>query len=181
MKKHLFFFVLLFSCSVALFPNEGVSIRPAKEEDVDTLYDLICELALFEGKDIASLPLTKENLLAFGFGERPYFFVQIAELEENIVGYALYFYGFSGHKGHPTLYIDDLYVKDQYRGKGIGTQLLKQLTSDALQHECCRLEWLVFDWNAQAMKFYQSLGADLRKDLILVRLEKGPMERLTKD
>lgn len=177
MKEMIALLLILFSFGLPLFSIE-ISTRPAKKEDIHVLYDLICELAVFEGKDLASLPLTKENLYERGFGESPYFFVEVAELENKVVGYALYFYGFSAHQGSPFLYVDDLYVKEKYRGQGIGTRLLKQLACYAKQQHCCRLEWHVFDWNESGIAFYEKLDADLRKDLILVRLEKDPMDRL---
>lgn len=177
MKQYCIALVILFSYGLPLFSTE-VSIRHAQEEDIDAIHDLICELAEFEGKDLTSLPVTKKNLCEFGFGACPYFFVEVAELENKVIGYALYFYGFSAHKGSPILYVDDLYVKEKYRGQGIGTRMLKQLACYAKQHHCCRLEWHVFDWNESGIAFYEKLDADLRKDLILVRLEKDPMDRL---
>jgi GNAT superfamily N-acetyltransferase len=172
---------LMLVCISWLVAEDSVKVRPARMEEVDVLYDLICELAQYEGKEIATLPLTKEHLQAFGFGEHPYFLVEIAEVHNQIVGYALYFYTFSAHKGYPVLYIDDLYVKEAFRKQGIGTQLLKQLANYAQQRQCCRMEWHVFDWNESAIRFYQRIGADLRKDLILVRLEENAMNRLIQE
>ena len=95
------------------------STRPARIEDVDVLYDLICELAEFEGKDLSTLPVTKENLQKYGFGENPCFHVEFAETQNGIVGYALYSYVYSGHQGTPFLYVDDLYVRPSERNQGI--------------------------------------------------------------
>ncbi len=178
---------LTFLCMISLTANVNgseepvLNIRPAHEDEVDVIYDLICELALFEGKDLATLPLTKEHLYEFGFGDHPYFFVEVAEVESKIVGYALYCHAFSAHKGYPTLYIDDLYVKEAYRGQGIGTELLKQLARYAQASDCCRLEWHVFDWNEPATLFYKTMGAELRKDLILVRMEREALGHLANE
>ncbi|MFI5344363.1 MAG: GNAT family N-acetyltransferase [Chlamydiales bacterium] len=155
--------------------------RPAKMGDEDVLYELIRELAQYEGKDIATLPLTKENLRRFGFSENPHFCTEFAECEDKVVGYALYYYAFSANQGRPILYLEDLYVKPEYRGIGIGSQFLKQLAKYATQNDCCRLEWHVFSWNDSAISFYQKLGGVLRNDLIQVRLEKDALQRLAND
>jgi GNAT superfamily N-acetyltransferase len=169
--------ILFFSLCVTVAAF-GLNIRPATSSDTDALYGLICELALYEGKDIASLSLTKDNLREFGFGSHPYFFAELVEEDNQLVGYALYFYAFSGNKGYPVLYIDDLYVKETYRGCGIGTLLLKQLARYALERNCCRLEWHVFDWNQPAIAFYEKLGSTLKKELVLVRLEQEGLRAL---
>jgi L-amino acid N-acyltransferase YncA len=162
--------------------NEPVFFtRPAKIGEEDVLYELIRELALYEGKDITTLPLTKENLRRFGFGMNPHFCTEFAECEDKVVGYALYYYAFSANQGRPILYLEDLYVKPEYRGLGIGSQFLKQLAKYATQNDCCRLEWHVFSWNDSAIGFYQKLGGVLRNDLIQVRLEKDALQRLAND
>ena len=146
--------------------------RPARLEDVDTLYELICELAVYERNNPATLPVTKENLLRYGFGKTPYFQVEFAENERGIVGFALYSYSFSGYRGAPFLYVEDLYVRASERGRGIGSGLLKRLACYAKERDCCRMEWHAFDWNDQAISFYEHLGSTVRKDLLLFRLEK---------
>ena len=148
-------------------------MRPAKVEDLDALYELICDLAVFEGKDLATLPVNKDNLKKYGFGVAPCFHVEFAENQKGIVGYALYSYVYSGHQGTPFLYVDDLYVKPAERGQGIGSGLLKQLACYAQEVGCCRMEWHVFDWNESAISFYENLGGNLRKDLMLIRMEKN--------
>lgn len=153
--------------------------RPALIEDVDTIYNLICDLAIFEGKDITKLPLTKENLKKYGFSEKPYFHVELAENQNGIVGYALYSYVYSGHQGTPFLYVDDLYVQPNERGQGIGSGLLKRLAYYAKEVGCCRMEWHAFDWNESAIDFYRSLGGNLRKELLLIRMEKDAYLKMT--
>lgn len=161
--------------------NKVFFTRPAKIDEEDILYELIRELALYEHKDISRLPLTKENLLRFGFSQNPYFFTEFAECENQVVGYALYYYAFSANQGCPVLYLEDLYVKPEYRKLGIGSQFLKQLARYAIQNDCCRLEWHVFSWNASAINFYQSLGGILKNDLIQVRLENEALQELAFD
>lgn len=175
---NLFFFIVLMIMSgraEAMKETLSYSIRAGSVEDIDEIFQLICELAVYEGKDLASLPCTKERLKKNLYGENAYGFVEVAEAHSGIVGYALYYYGFSAHQGMPLLYIDDIYVKEECRGNGIGTALLKQLTHLAKERECCRLEWHVFDWNEHAIDFYQKIGGTLRKDLLQIRLEKDAM------
>lgn len=173
MFKFLFFLILVSQAWCV-----GFQTRPARLEDLDALYSLICDLAEFEGKDLSTLPVTKENLKKFGFGETPVFYAELAENQNGIVGYALYSYVYSGHQGTPFLYIDDLYVKPRERGYGIGTGLLKQLARHAEEMGCCRMEWHAFDWNDQAISFYEKLGGKLRKDLLLIRMEKEAYHQL---
>lgn len=175
--RYLILLLSVFS-SIQAFP---FSIRAAQEGEIGVVFNLICELAEFEGKDVASLAVTKEHLQEFGFGKNSYFSVELAEIEGKIVGYALYFFGFSGWQGYPILYVDDLYVSAGYREAGIGTALLKKLAAYGQQHNCCRLEWHVFDWNDSAISFYQKIGGHLRKDLLLVRLERDALNQLAQN
>jgi ribosomal protein S18 acetylase RimI-like enzyme len=172
------FFINYRLCEAAMSETLSYTIRPAAIEDVDQVYQLICDLAVYEGKDLATLPCKKANLQKYLFGKNAYGSIELAEAGDAIVGYALYYYGFSGHQGMPLLYIDDIYVKEENRGHGVGTALLKRLASLAKEHECCRLEWHVFDWNERAIDFYQKIGGKLRKDLLQIRLEKEAMHRL---
>lgn len=172
MKKIAVFLITLLQIGVYAIDPSTFHTRPALVEDVDVIYEFICDLAAYEGKDLAALPVTKENLKKYGFGKTPYYHVELAENRNGIVGYALYSYGFSGHQGTPFLYVDDLYVKPSERGQGIGTGLLNRLARYAKEVSCCRMEWLAFDWNESAISFYENLGGNLRKDLLLIRMEK---------
>lgn len=143
------------------------SIRPLKRGEEEILLTLIKELAQYEKNDPPSLTVEKLQ----SYLSKALFQVEIAEHEDELVGYALYYYGFSAHKGFPTLYLEDLYVKPEFRNKGIGRELIKKLTEYAKQNECCRISWLVLSWNEQAIAFYKKIGCTLRNDLIPVRLE----------
>lgn len=167
-----FFSCLLFLVQITIANASSFTLRPAEPTDVDTLYELICELALFEGKDLDTLPVTKEHLLHYGFGPSPCYHVELAESANEVVGYALYSYVYSAHQGTPFIYIDDLYVRPQERGQGIGSALLKRLAQHAKEQGCCRMEWHVFDWNDAAITFYENLGGHLRHDFRLIRMEK---------
>jgi GNAT superfamily N-acetyltransferase len=148
-------------------PRNQVTTRPAKIDEVGTLYEMICELAVYERKDPKTLPVTKENLIKFF----PYYRTELALVDDEIVGYALYSYNFSASQGRPFLFLDDLYVRPHHRNQGIGKRLLHRLTEYAKEVGCCRLEWGVFEWNEKAIEFYKSLGANLRKDITIVRWE----------
>lgn len=154
-------------------------IRPAKSGEEAILFELILELAEYEGKDVAALPINIESLKTFGFGEKAYFHTEFGEIDEKVVAYALYYYGFSANQGYPILYLEDLYVKPEYRNLGIGTRFLKRLAQHALQRNCCRLEWHVFSWNREAINFYKKIGGILKEDLIQVRLEKERLPKIT--
>jgi len=169
--------LFLFSQLHASQPS-SFTTRPARIDDLDVLYELVCELAVFEGKERSALPVTKENLERYGFGSDPAYQVEFAENEMGIVGYALYSYVYSSHQGTPFIYIDDLYVRPAHRGKGIGTGLLNQLARYAKERGCCRMEWHAFDWNDKAISFYENLGGVLRKDLLLIRMEKEAYYKL---
>lgn len=154
---------------IPLFPSP--QIRPAQESDIPQIHQLIGELVVSEGHDIESVSVTHEDLRCFGFRENPFFFVEVAEIDGQIVGQAIYFFTFSASQGKPILYVKDLYVKAEYRKGGIGTQLLKQLAHYAHERKCCRIEGLVSDWNVETIALYEKLGAQLKRCLIPVRMD----------
>lgn len=174
----LFLSLILFSICNAGSP---FLIRPAENKDVDALYTLIRELAAFEGQELSTLPVTKENLTTYGLCEASYFKAELVEIESEIVGCAIYYYGFSSYQGSPFLYLDVLYIKPEKRGLGLGTGLLKKLALYAKEQNCCRMEWQAFDWNDQAICFYKRLGGELREDLKLIRMEKDSYLKLITD
>lgn len=143
------------------------TIRPLKQGEEEILLTLIKELAQYEKNDPPSLTVEKLQ----SYLSKSLFQVELAEHEDEIVGYALYYYGFAAHKGFPILYLEDLYVKPPFRKAGIGSALIKKMTEYAKQNECCRISWLVLSWNEQAIAFYKKIGCKLRNDLIPVRLE----------
>jgi len=157
---------------------DQVIFRPAKVGEEEILYHLISELAIFEKNHVSLRSLSKKNLSRWGFGEKRFFETEFAEADGEVVGYALYYYGFTSNLGYPILYIEDLYVKPDFRNQGIGKGLLRQLARYAQDQECIRMVWHVFDWNESALKFYKSLGAQPREDLMQIRLEKDPLAML---
>jgi GNAT superfamily N-acetyltransferase len=150
-------------------------IRPALAGDVPALNMLIHELAEFE-----RLPLvvTEADLLRDGFGESPKFRALVAEWDGQPAGYALFFDYYSTFEGRPGLFLEDIYVRDQYRGKGIGKALLVWVASVARQENCFGVRWQVLDWNAPAIDFYKSLGATFLDEWKTVSLDGDALTRV---
>ena len=146
------------------------SISVAEESDVDLLYELTVALAVFEKKTPDEIFVTAEKLRKWGFGPRKVYSALVARHDDKPVGLAVYYFGFSGYMGEPILYLEDLFILPEFRKRGFGGAMLKHLTQMAGEAECCRVQWAVFDWNTDAIAFYNSIGAQLRPDLIQVRL-----------
>jgi GNAT superfamily N-acetyltransferase len=113
-----------------------------------------------------------------GFGKTCYFETQICTRAGRPIGFALYVFTYSTFLSRPTLYVEDLFVLPDERGKGAGKALLSALARIAVRKKCGRMEWAVLDWNAPAIGFYRRLGAELRKDWILTRLAGSDLRRL---
>jgi GNAT superfamily N-acetyltransferase len=134
------------------------TIRPARPDDVESIASLIRELAAYEKLE-GHAKATAEDLARHLFGDRPSAEVLIAESEGNPVGFALFYPTFSTFRGQPGLYLEDLFVRPEHRGQGIGKALLANLARIALDRGCCRLEWVVLNWNTPSIEFYRSQGA----------------------
>jgi SAM-dependent methyltransferase len=160
--------------------SHSITTRCAQAGDQEILYTLISELATFEKNTESALSLTKENLVRFGFEKNPYFFTEFAEVDGRVVGYALYYYGFSANLGRPFLYLEDLYVKPEWRRQKVARTLMKKLARYALEKECVRLEWHVYSFNTSARAFYDTLSAKAKDDLRQMRLEKKALLELAK-
>jgi GNAT superfamily N-acetyltransferase len=133
-------------------------LRPATPADVPVIRELIEGLAEYEQLRHAC-QATDALLQASLFGERPYAEVVLAEWEGQVAGFALFFHNFSTFLAKPGIYLEDLFVRPALRGHGIGTALLVHLAHVAVQRGCGRLEWSVLDWNVDAIRFYEKLGA----------------------
>ncbi len=153
------------------------TIRPARADDCSTIAGLIRELAAYERLEDQA-KATPDDLRRNLFGPRPYAEAMIAEVEGEAVGFALYFHNFSTFRGQPGLYLEDLFVRPESRGKGIGRAMLARLAALALERSCGRLEWAVLDWNESAIQFYRSLDALPMDDWTIFRLADGPLARL---
>ena len=133
-------------------------IRPATAEDTPAICRLIRGLAEYE-RLTQYLMLDEGRLREHLFGPRPYAEVLLAEEAGAVVGYALFFPVYATFRGEPCLYLEDLFVRPEHRGKGHGKALLRALARLAVERGCPRLDWVVLDWNAPSIAFYRSLGA----------------------
>ena len=136
------------------------TLRQARMEDVDLILELIRGLAKFE-KLSHQVQVTREQLQSTLFGARPAAEVVLAFDGENVVGFAVFFANFSTFLGKPGLYLEDLYVRPEFRGRGHGRALLRHLATLALERGCGRFEWTVLDWNESAIEFYRRQGAEV--------------------
>lgn len=152
-------------------------IRPATEDDVPIILSLIRELAEYERLShevVATEGLLRESL----FGERRGPEVLIACCKGAPAGFALFFHSFSTFLGRPGIYLEDLYVKPKFRGRGIGRALLTHLARLAKERGCGRLEWAVLDWNEPAIKLYKSIGAVPMDEWTVYRVTGEALETL---
>jgi len=156
-------------------------IRNAGKDDAAVILELVKELSVYERLS-HKVTAQAESFEKFGFGEHPYFeslLVDITEDQKNkTIGFALYFFTFSTFEGKPTLYLEDLFVKPDYRGRGIGKALLVELAKIALEKGCARMEWAVLDWNQPSIEFYKSIGAKPMSDWTNFRMEHPAIEKL---
>jgi GNAT superfamily N-acetyltransferase len=137
-----------------------LSIRTATASDAALMLDFIRRLAEFE-REPNGVVATEKDLIRHGFGPEPRYRCLIAEWDGAPAGFALFHYNFSTWRGQPGLYLEDLFVRVEMRGKGIGKALLQHLAQIALEENCYGLRWMVLEWNDPALKFYESLGAEL--------------------
>ena len=139
-------------------PSPAIAIRPAVREDTGRILAFIRELAEYE--QLAHEAVADEAGLARQlFGDTPRAEVLIAEVDGEAAGFALFFHNFSTFVGKPGLYLEDLFVRPQYRGLGLGKRLMVRLAKIAQDRDCGRFEWSVLDWNTPAIDFYRTLGA----------------------
>jgi len=159
------------------YNDEMLSIRPATPADVRLILDFIRDLAEYERAPEAAVA-TEADLLRDGFGPEPKFRCVIATWDGAPAGFALYFYNYSTWQGRPGLYLEDLFVRIEYRGKGIGKALLIYLAQVAVRDNCGRFQWQVLDWNTPAIAFYESLAAKVMKEWLTMRVEGPDIEKL---
>jgi GNAT superfamily N-acetyltransferase len=154
-----------------------LSIRPATPADAALMLDLIRGLAEYEREPKAVIA-TEADLVRHGFGPAPKYRCLIAEWDGKPIGFALFHYNFSTWRGQPGLYLEDLFVYPEMRGKGAGKALLQRLAQIALEEHCYGLRWMVLEWNDPALKFYESLGAELLGDWETMLLRGPALEQL---
>ena len=147
------------------------TVREARSSDIEQIHRLIVDLATYE-RAPDEVTATEQQLVDVLFGERPAAEVLLAFEGESPVGFAVYFYNFSTWLGRAGLYLEDLFVNPDQRGKGYGRALLVELAKIARDRECGRMEWAVLDWNEPAIKFYRTLSAKPMHEWTVFRLTR---------
>ncbi|MBP1223433.1 GNAT family N-acetyltransferase [Flavobacterium sp. 1355] len=148
-----------------------MNIRKGNPEDMRSVLGLIQELAIFE-KEPEAVVISEEDLIRDGFGEKPLFHVFVAEVEEEIVGIALYYYRYSTWKGK-TIHLEDLIVKEKMRGTGLGSALYAEIMKQGKRDNVRRVEWNVLDWNTPAVNFYKNSGAKILDGWQVVQMDEA--------
>ncbi len=155
-------------------------IRPATPADVPVILELIRDLAAYE-RAPSEVTATEEQLLQVLFGEKPVAEVLLAFEGNTSVGFAVFFHNFSTWLGRAGLYLEDLFVRPEHRGKGYGRALLVDLARIARDRGCGRMEWAVLDWNDPAIEFYKKLGASSLDEWKIFRLTHEGIARLAEE
>jgi GNAT superfamily N-acetyltransferase len=153
------------------------SIRPAVATDVKAIFNLITALAAYE--KLSHLVTGNSQALADHlFGEKPYIEALVAEVENKIVGFALFFPNYSTFLTKPGIYLEDIFVLPDYRGRGIGKALLIAVAKIAAARDAGRLEWSVLDWNQPAIDFYEKMGAKILNEWQICRVTGSALTEL---
>jgi len=155
----------------------ATTIRPAVRADVRTILDFIHALARYE-REPDAVVATEQDLLRDGFGDQPYYSCLIAEEDGAPAGFAFYFFDYSTWLGRPGLYLEDLFVHPEFRGRGIGKALLQRVAAVAVEKGCPRMKWEVLDWNTPAVDFYAAMGAEFLDTWRNVKLSGEALHRL---
>ena len=154
-----------------------ISIRPATAADLPLIAQLIRDLAEYE-RLAHEVRFDDQVLAAKLFGPRPYAEVVIGEIDGVAQGFALFFHNFSTFEGRPGIYLEDLFVRPEARGSGLGKALLSHLAALAVERDCARLEWWVLDWNEPAIGFYKKLGARFMDEWTVMRVDDEALQQL---
>lgn len=153
------------------------SIRPATPADLPLIAQFIRDLADYERLS-HEVRFDEAVLGQRLFGERPYAEILIGEIDGAPQGFALFFHNFSTFEGKPGVYLEDLFVRPEARGSGLGKALLKRLAEIAIERDCARLEWWVLDWNEPSIAFYKSLNAKLMDEWTVMRVDGDALTAL---
>ncbi|SFI99123.1 GNAT family N-acetyltransferase [Myroides guanonis] len=155
-----------------------IIIRKATEGDLPTILELINELAHFE-KEPDAVEITVETLLENGFGINPLFQIRVATQNNMIIGMALFYFRFSTWKGK-TIHLEDLIVREDARGTGVGSKLYSEVMKTAFDENVKRVEWVVLDWNQNAIDFYNKTGAQVLQDWRTVQMDEQGLQKYIK-
>ncbi|MBM7409319.1 GNAT family N-acetyltransferase [Methanococcus maripaludis] len=159
--------------------NLKINIRPTTVSDVPLIFKFIKELAKYENLEnhvTATEEIIKESL----FGKKQYAEALIVEADSKPVGLVLFFHNFSTFIGNPGIYIEDLYIKEEFRGMGIGRKIFEYLSNLAKERNCGRIDWVVLDWNP-ARKFYEKMGAVPVDNWLIYRLTGDKLDELSEN
>lgn len=157
----------------------SLHIRPATSADAELVFDLICELAVYE-KLRHEVVATAQTIRETVFGPNSCTEVLIAEWNGEPAGFAIFFATYSTFLGRQGIFLEDIYVREALRGHGIGKRLLAEVARVAVERQCGRLEWSVLDWNKPAIDFYESLGAEAQSEWIRYRMTGEALAALAK-
>ena len=154
-------------------------IRPAQPSDTALVFALVCELADYENlqHEVAAKP---EDIAAALFAREPRLFCDIAEWDGQPAGFSVWFLNFSTFRGRHGVYLEDVFVRPEFRGRGIGTALLQRLAQNCVENGYARFEWAVLDWNSPSIGFYESIGAKVMSDWKLCRLSGAALTQFAR-
>ncbi len=154
-----------------------LNIRPATPADAPQILAFIRDLAAYE-REPDAVHATESDLLRDGFGPAPRFHCLIADWDNTPAGFALYFHNYSTWRGHTGIHLEDLFVRPEHRGKGIGKALLTRVAAIAVEEGCHRLQWDVLEWNTPAIGFYEQLGAQMLMEWRTMRVNQETLPTL---
>ena len=154
-----------------------LNIRPATPADAPDILAFIRDLATYE-REPDAVHATEADLLRDGFGPTPRFHCLIADWDSIPAGFALYFHNYSTWRGHTGIHLEDLFVRPEHRGKGIGKALLTRIAAIAVEEGCHRLQWDVLEWNTPAIGFYEQLGAQMLMEWRTMRVNHEALPAL---
>jgi GNAT superfamily N-acetyltransferase len=155
------------------------AIAPVTAADLPDLLELIRELARFERLE-HEVQATVETLNGSLFGPQPAAGALLARTGDELAGYAIYFFTFSSFIGRPGLWLEDIYVRPQFRGQRLGRALFRAVARIGVERNCGRFEWTALDWNEKALEFYRKLGARTMDEWVLLRLDAAGLQSLAK-
>lgn len=156
-----------------------LTLRDAVPADIPQVLQFIRDLAEYE-REPARAVATEADLRRYAFAEHPLVFIVMAEWEGRPAGFALWFFNFSTWDGKPGVYLEDLFVKPEFRGCGIGKALLQRLARIAVERGCTRYQWQVLDWNTPSIAFYEAKGAKVLREWLTCRVEGEALHRLAR-
>jgi len=159
--------------------NGSLAIRPARPGEASLVFQFVRELAEYEKLE-HEVQATEAMIDAALFGEQPRVFCDIAEWDGEPVGFAVWFLNFSTFSGRPGIYLEDIFVRPAFRGRGVGKALMVHLARKCVENGWARLQWSVLDWNTPSIEFYKSLGGVLLDEWTVVRVSGDALTRLAK-